>query len=57
MAATSFGKAYNRRAESIFGNTPATFISLEHLLAEKLHWARPQDMADVAVLQRALARA
>jgi hypothetical protein len=54
LATTSFTKAYNRRVEGVFGETSTHYISLADLIAEKQHWGRPQDIADVVVLERSL---
>ena len=56
LGSTTFTKAYNRRVEATFGKEPACFIGLEDLIAEKSHWGRPQDLADLDVLQRAMRR-
>jgi hypothetical protein len=55
LAATTFTKAFNRRIESPFGRVPAFFISAEDLRAEKEHWGRAQDLADLESLDRAQA--
>jgi len=54
LGSTTFTKAYNRRVEASFGGEPACFIGLEDLIAEKSHWSRPQDLADLEVLGRAM---
>jgi predicted nucleotidyltransferase len=52
----SFAAAWKRRAGGVYGSTPANFISLSDLLASKAAAGRPQDLADVDVLQRVAAR-
>ncbi len=47
-----FVAALNER--DAFGSEPACFIGLDDLIAEKRHWGRPQDVADLEVLERAL---
>jgi len=49
----SFAAAWKRRAEGHYGDTPAHYLSLEDLIASKQAAGRPQDLADVDVLQRA----
>jgi hypothetical protein len=53
---TSFGAAWKRRAEGLFGRVSAHFISLEDLIAAKVAAGRPQDLADADVLRRAADR-
>jgi len=48
----SFAAAWKRRAKGTYGATPTTFLSLEDLIAAKKAAARPQDLADVEVLER-----
>ena len=55
LATTTFTKAFNRRVESRFGRVTVPFISAEDLRAEKQHWSRAQDLADIESLDRALA--
>ena len=58
LATTSFRQAWRRRSVSAFGKVKrANFIAADDLLAEKRHFARPQDLADVAMLERARGRA
>ena len=52
----SFAAAWKRRAEGVYGSTPANFISLADLVASKVAAGRPQDLADVDVLRRAAVR-
>jgi hypothetical protein len=52
----SFAAAWRRRARGTYGATPAMFISLVDLVASKRAAGRPQDLADVDVLERARAR-
>jgi hypothetical protein len=56
LGSTTFTKAFNKRVQARFGNVPAAYLSLDDLLAEKRHWARPQDIADIEVLERAKGR-
>jgi hypothetical protein len=51
FATRSFGEAWADRVDSPFGETPAHFISRAHLIAEKQHFDRPQDRADLAMLR------
>lgn len=53
FATSSFRQAWNRRHVARFGNVSASYIGLEDLIAEKAHWSRPQDLADLVVLLRA----
>jgi hypothetical protein len=48
----SFGAAWKRRVQGQFGRTPANYIALEDLIAAKAATDRPQDKADLAVLER-----
>jgi predicted nucleotidyltransferase len=48
----SFRSAWRRRAQGRFGRTPANYIALEDLIAAKAAANRPQDKADLAVLER-----
>jgi hypothetical protein len=57
LATTSFSKAWKRRSQSTFGGVPCAFIGIEDLMAEKAHFARPQDLADLALLTRMNRRA
>jgi hypothetical protein len=52
----SFAAAYKRRAKGRFGAAPASYLSLEDLIASKEAAARPQDLADLVALRRAAAR-
>ncbi|MRG98007.1 DUF6036 family nucleotidyltransferase [Polyangium spumosum] len=52
----SFAAAWKRRVDGVYGATPAHYISLEDLVASKQASGRPQDIADVDVLKRAVAR-
>jgi len=52
LATTSFRRAYNRRVHAAFGSVPADYLSREDLIAEKSHFDRPQDRADVEALRR-----
>jgi hypothetical protein len=52
----SFAAAWKRRVEGIYGSTPTQLLSLEDLIASKAAAGRPQDLADVDVLERAARR-
>lgn len=52
----SFAAAWKRRAEGRYGATPTYFLSLSDLIAAKAATGRPQDLADLDVLQRVAAR-
>ena len=47
-----FADAWRRRVDAPFGKVSAHYLSLPDLIAEKTHWSRPQDLADLAVLRR-----
>jgi hypothetical protein len=49
----SFDEAWNERNEGSLGNTPAHFISVRHLIRNKLHSGRTRDLADVEAIQSA----
>ncbi|MDX2019738.1 MAG: hypothetical protein SF187_05810 [Deltaproteobacteria bacterium] len=49
-----FADAWTRRVTSRFGTVDAHYLSLDDLIAEKTFWARPQDLADLVVLKRAV---
>jgi hypothetical protein len=53
---SSFGAAWKRRVEGVYGSAAAHFVSLEDLMASKKAAGRPQDLADLDVLQRATKR-
>lgn len=55
FATLTFREAWKQRSRATFGSVPASYLSREHLIAEKLHFNRPQDRADVASL-KAVAR-
>ena len=55
-AVPRFTDAWKRRLEARFGRVPAHYVSLDDLIAEKAHWARDQDIADLRQLERARAR-
>jgi hypothetical protein len=46
----NFRQAWSRRVEAQFGSVPASYLSRDHLIAEKRHFDRPQDRADLAAL-------
>jgi hypothetical protein len=50
----SFSAAWKRRVDASYGSAPAHYISLSDLIASKVAAGRPQDLADVDVLRRAL---
>jgi hypothetical protein len=52
----SFAEAWKRRAEGRYGSTPANFLSLQDLIAAKAAAGRPQDLADLDVLERTAQR-
>jgi hypothetical protein len=52
FATVTFRKAWAGRKSARFGKVPANFLGLDELIAEKKHWNRPQDAADLAVLRR-----
>ncbi|MBK9261058.1 MAG: hypothetical protein IPM54_14775 [Polyangiaceae bacterium] len=54
---SSFSAAWKRRAKGSYGKVPANYIALDDLIAAKKASGRPQDLADVDVLQRATRRA
>lgn len=56
FATITFREAWRDSVRGSFGSVPARYLSREHLIAEKEHFGRPQDVADVAVLRRAAAR-
>lgn len=51
FATISFREAWSGRKDAVFGSVPAHYLGREHLIREKLHFDRPQDRADVAVLR------
>jgi hypothetical protein len=53
---TDFKTAWKRRVRAPFGAVPANFLALSDLIAEKRHFARAQDLADLEQLERALRR-
>ena len=52
FATLSFAEAWRTRVDAKFGAVDAHYLGREQLLAEKTHFDRPQDRADVAVLLR-----
>lgn len=52
----SFREAWKKRQVARFGKAPANYVGLDDLIAEKSYWSRPQDLADVVVLERARAK-
>jgi hypothetical protein len=53
FATLSFAEAWRTRVDAPFGTVDAHFLGREQLLAEKRHFDRPQDRADVVGLLRA----
>jgi hypothetical protein len=52
----SFNAAWRRRCEGRYGSAVAHFLGLEDLIASERAAGRPQDLADIASLERAAAR-
>lgn len=52
----SFAAAWKRRVGGRYGATPAHFLSLADLISAKAATGRPQDLADLDVLERVAAR-
>jgi hypothetical protein len=48
-----FSTAWRERITAPFGSVTTHYLSLEHLMAEKAYWGRPQDLADLYSLERA----
>ena len=48
-----FREAWKKRHVARFGHIRANYLGLDDLIAEKAHWSRPQDLADLVVLRRA----
>ena len=48
----TFERAWPRRSEALFGDVRCAVIGLDDLLANKRAAGRPQDLADVAALER-----
>jgi hypothetical protein len=53
---SSFAAAWKRRVEGVYGAADAHYLSLEDLMASKRAAGRPQDLADLDVLQRVTKR-
>jgi hypothetical protein len=51
---TTFTAAWRRRVRARFGAVPAHFLSRADLIAEKRHFSRAQDLADLEHLERPL---
>lgn len=47
----SFAEAWRTRVDAKFGSVNAHYLGRAQLIAEKMHFDRPQDRADVAVLR------
>jgi hypothetical protein len=56
LVTVPFARAWKRRVRAKFGKTPANFLGLADLVAEKRHFARAQDIADLEQLERAMRR-
>ena len=52
----SFSRAWKERVDAPFGRVATHYLSLEHLIAEKSHWGRAQDLADLESLRRVRVR-
>lgn len=52
----SFAAVWKRRVDAAYGGTPAHWISVDDLITAKVASGRPQDLADVDVLRRVVAR-
>ena len=48
---TTFASAWKRRVSAPFGRVPAHFLSRADLIAEKRHFSRAQDLADLEHLE------
>ena len=53
LATTTFATAWKHRLDAPYGQVPAHYLGIDELIAEKTHFARPQDVADVQQLIRA----
>lgn len=51
FATLSFAEAWRTRVDAKFGAVAAHYLGREQLIAEKEHFDRPQDRADVAALR------
>lgn len=51
FATLSFAEAWRTRVNARFGTVDAHYLGRQQLIAEKTHFDRPQDRADVAVLR------
>jgi len=49
----SFRAAWKNRVDAPFGSVPARYVGLEDLMAAKMTSGRPQDLADLRILDRA----
>jgi hypothetical protein len=56
FGALRFPDAWRRRVDAPFGKVPAHYLALDDLIAEKAHWRRPQDVADLVSLAAAQRR-
>jgi len=52
----AFAAAWKRRVDAAYGASPAHWISIDDLITAKVASGRPQDLADVDVLRRVVAR-
>lgn len=51
FATLTFAEAWRARVDARFGSVDAHYLGREHLIAEKLHFNREQDRADVSALR------
>lgn len=51
FATLSFAEAWRTRVDAKFGAVDAHYLGRDQLIAEKMHFDRPQDRADVAALR------
>jgi hypothetical protein len=49
----SFDSAWRKRVDATFGSAPAHYIGLDELIDAKAAVGRPQDRADLRILERA----
>ena len=57
LATTSFKVAWKNRVDAPYGRVSAHYLGIDDLIAEKTHFARLQDLADIEQLKRARAKA
>lgn len=56
ITGVSFAKAWKGRVQARFGDSPASFLGVRELIANKLASARPKDLLDVELLREIEAR-